>query len=64
MNSHSICGFTVFDYLPLFPEYFQKLLKLFQSGNLKIWLDQGKNIPTGPFQRIRSTFDAVQVSLT
>ena len=63
MNSHSICGFTLFDYLPVIPEYFEKLLKLFQNGNLKIWLDQGQNVPTGPFEGINSVFNAVEVSL-
>ena len=63
MNSHSISGFLLFDYLHVIPEYFGKLLKLFQDGNLKILLDHGQKASTGPFEGIHSAVNAVEVSL-
>ena len=63
MNSHSIAGFLLFDYLHAIPEYFGKLLKLFQDGKIKILLDYGQNTPTGPFEGIHSAVNAVEVCL-
>ena len=63
MNSHSIAGFLLFDYLHVIPEYIGKLFKLFQDGNIKISLDSGQNTKTGPFEGIHSAVNAVEVSL-
>ena len=54
MNSHSISGFLLFHYLHIIPEYFKKLFKLFQDGNLKILLNIGEESSAGPFEGVHS----------
>ena len=62
MDSKTISGFLLSDYLHLIQDYFQKLHKLFQDGHLKILLDFGQNSPNGPFEGIESVVNGVEVS--
>ena len=62
MNSHSISGFLLFHYLHIIPEYFKKLVKLFQDGKLKILLDLGQESSAGPFDGVHSVVNGVEVS--
>lgn len=62
MNSHSISGFLLFHYLHIIPEYFKKLFKLFQDGNLKILLNIGEESSAGPFEGVHSVVNGVEVN--
>jgi len=42
-NSQSLVGFVLFDYVPLFEEYFQKLISMINAKQIKCQTDFGPN---------------------
>lgn len=61
-KSASICGFRFRHFYHLIPEYFEKLIKLYQQNKLSVKIDRN-NRDGKTFNGIASIVDAIEVSV-
>lgn len=60
LNSISLIGFKIFDYVSIMPDYCKQLMHAIDSGSIRVRLDQGEGTSEGPFVGMDGCVRAVQ----